>query len=143
MTKKRDLLYEEAIEELESYGITGAQIYLIDLIPLIEMIWADGKAQGAEISLLADFLKKHVEHINALAGLCQPLANSGRAYLLVHVFLKLRTEMLEDGNYRVTGRPGKVAVGGILHGPANQIQSLQILRFTISLNDALQDFAQL
>ena len=68
MTKKRDLLYEEAIEELESYGITGAQIYLIDLIPLIEMIWADGKAQGSEISLLADFLKRHVEHINALAG---------------------------------------------------------------------------
>jgi hypothetical protein len=68
MTEKNDLLYEAAIEELESYGITGAQIYLIDLIPLIEMIWADGKAQGAEISLLADYLKKHVNHINNLAG---------------------------------------------------------------------------
>jgi hypothetical protein len=41
---------------LESYGITDAQIYLIDLIPLIEMIWADGKAQEAEVSLLADYL---------------------------------------------------------------------------------------
>lgn len=68
MTEKRDLLYEEAIEELKSYGITGPQIYLIDLIPLIEMIWADGKAQDAEISLLADYLKKHVAHINEIAG---------------------------------------------------------------------------
>ena len=70
----------------------------------------------------------------------QPFANSSRAYLLVHVFVELRAEMLEDGNYWVTGRPGKVAVRGILHGPANQIKPLKILRFTLSSNDALQDF---
>lgn len=68
MTKKRELLYDEAVEELERFGITGAQIYLIDLIPLMEMIWADGKAQDAEVSILADFLKKHVKHINTMAG---------------------------------------------------------------------------
>jgi len=90
MTKKRDLLYEEAIEELESYGITGAQIYLIDLIPLIEMIWADGKAQGAEISLLADYLKKHVEHINALAGYQALDLEEAKAFLTK--FLKNRPD---------------------------------------------------
>ena len=68
MTEKRDLSHEDVMEQLEGYGITGAQVYLIDLIPLIEMIWADGKAQDAEISLLADYLKKHVKHINELAG---------------------------------------------------------------------------
>jgi hypothetical protein len=68
MTDKREVLYEEAIEELGRFGISGAQVYLIDLIPLIEMIWADGKAQDAEVSILADFLKKHVKHINAMAG---------------------------------------------------------------------------
>jgi hypothetical protein len=68
MNEKRNLLYGEAIEKLENYGITGAQVYLIDLIPLIEMIWADGKAQDAEVSLLADYLKNHVEHINDMAG---------------------------------------------------------------------------
>ena len=90
MTKQRDLLYEEAIEELESYGITGAQIYLIDLIPLIEMIWADGKAQGAEISLLADYLKKHVNHINDLAGYQALHLEEAKAF--VTKFLKNRPD---------------------------------------------------
>jgi hypothetical protein len=57
MSENQNMLYDDAIEELERFGITGAQIYLIDLIPLIEMIWADGKAQDAEVSILADYLK--------------------------------------------------------------------------------------
>ena len=67
MSEKQHLLYDDAIAELERFGITGAQIYLIDLIPLIEMIWADGKAQDAEVSILADYLKAHVKHINQQA----------------------------------------------------------------------------
>lgn len=90
MTKKRELLYDEAIEELERFGITGAQIYLIDLIPLIEMIWADGKAQGAEISLLADYLKKHVDRINNLAG--YPALDLEEAKAFVTKFLKHRPD---------------------------------------------------
>ena len=51
--------------------------------------------------------------------------------------------MLEDGNHWSTGRSGKVAVGGILHGLANQIKPLEILWFTLSLDNPLQDFAKL
>jgi len=90
MTKKRELLYDEAVEELERFGITGAQIYLIDLIPLMEMIWADGKAQGAEISLLADYLKKHVDRINNLAG--YPALDLEEAKAFVTKFLKTRPD---------------------------------------------------
>lgn len=90
MSKTHDLLYEEAVEELERYGITGAQIYLIDLIPLIEMIWADGKAQGAEISLLADYLKKHVKHINDMAD--YPAMKLKEAKAFVTKFLKNRPD---------------------------------------------------
>ena len=67
MSEKHHMLYDDAVAELERFGITGAQIYLIDLIPLIEMIWADGKAQDAEVSILADYLKAHVAHINQQA----------------------------------------------------------------------------
>jgi len=90
MSKTHDLLYEEAVEELERYGITGAQKYLIDLIPLIEMIWADGKAQEAEVSLLADYLKKHVKHINDMAG--YPAMNLKEAKAFVTKFLKNRPD---------------------------------------------------
>lgn len=90
MTEKRDLLYEEAIEELIRYDITGAQVYLIDLIPLIEMIWADGKAQDAEVSLLAEYLKMHVKHINDMAGYKALHLDEAKAF--VTKFLKNRPD---------------------------------------------------
>jgi hypothetical protein len=90
MTEKQNMLYDEAIAELERFGITGAQIYLIDLIPLIEMIWADGKAQDAEVSILADYLKTHVKHINQLAGY-EALTMAG-AKTFVKKFLKKRPD---------------------------------------------------
>jgi hypothetical protein len=90
MTEKRDLLYDDVIEELKNYGITGAQVYLIDLIPLIEMIWADGKAQGEEVKLLADYLKKHVKHINDIAG--YKALSMDEAMAFVKKFLKTRPD---------------------------------------------------
>ena len=59
---------QEAIEELQQYNIHDAQIYLIDIIPLIEILWADGKVQLGEIAILNEYLKKHVSHVNQIAG---------------------------------------------------------------------------
>lgn len=44
MTKELMKAREETIEKLRGYGIEGPLIYLIDIIPLIEMLWADGIA---------------------------------------------------------------------------------------------------
>ena len=90
MSDKQHLSYEEAIEELNRFGITGAQVYLIDLIPLIEMIWADGKAQNTEISILVDYLKNHVNHINGLAG--HQALSLEEAKTFVAAFLKERPD---------------------------------------------------
>lgn len=68
MSKGLTLSRSEAVEELGRYGITGSYIYLIDIIPLIELIWADGKAQTGEIDILNRYLKHHVANINKLAG---------------------------------------------------------------------------
>ena len=90
MSEEHDLLYEDAIGELKNYDITGAQVYLIDLIPLIEMIWADGKVQNAEVSLLAGYLKKHVDHINDMAGYKALRLDQAKAF--VKKFLKTRPD---------------------------------------------------
>lgn len=90
MSEKQNMLYDDAIAELEGFGITGAQIYLIDLIPLIEMIWADGKAQDSEVSILADYLKAHVKHINQLAG--YEALTPAEAKTFVKRFLKKRPD---------------------------------------------------
>jgi hypothetical protein len=61
-------LRQRAIDELEQHGIRGPNVYLIDIIPLIEMIWADGKVQEGELEILKDFLHEHVSRINRVAG---------------------------------------------------------------------------
>lgn len=58
----------DAVEALERFGIRGVYIYLVDIIPLIEMIWADGKTQESELEILDAYLKKHVAKINEMAG---------------------------------------------------------------------------
>lgn len=59
---------QEAVEKLEEYQIKGKDFYLVDILPLIEMIWADGKAQEGEIKILSEFLKNHVSKVNSDAG---------------------------------------------------------------------------
>jgi hypothetical protein len=62
------LCREAALARLSRYGIEGKRVYLIDLIPLIEMIWAGGQAQAEKIDFLYNFIKPHISHINRLAG---------------------------------------------------------------------------
>ena len=61
-------LREEIMAQLKSFGITGKNVYFIDYIPLIEMIWADGQPQQGEMDIFYDFLEKHVAHLNKMAG---------------------------------------------------------------------------
>ena len=68
MDNEHVITREEALGKLEEFGITGSQVYLIDIIPLIEMIWADGHAQDSEIVILEMYLNSHVAHINEIAG---------------------------------------------------------------------------
>lgn len=88
MHSKTRIMKQNAIEELRKYGIKGPQVYLIDIIPLIEMIWADGKVQKGEIDILDDFLEKHVNRINTLAG--YNMLNPEDAKNFVSLFLKER-----------------------------------------------------
>ena len=59
---------QEALDELAHIGISGEKVYLIDLIPLIEMILADGKIHEGEIAVLHLWVQRQVRHINQLAG---------------------------------------------------------------------------
>ena len=62
------LCREGALERLSRHGIEGKRVYLIDLIPLIEMIWAGGRVKAEKIDFLYNFIKRHINHINRLAG---------------------------------------------------------------------------
>ncbi|GAB6909856.1 conserved hypothetical protein [Desulfosarcina cetonica] len=59
---------QDALDFLASLGIENEKIYLIDLVPLIEMIWADGKIQPGELVILKIWIHKHAAQINQMAG---------------------------------------------------------------------------
>ena len=64
---KSEISREEVLEKLAAFGITGKNLYFIDYIPLIEMIWADGQTQKGELEILYEFLEDHVAHLNKMA----------------------------------------------------------------------------
>lgn len=74
-----------AIQLLRQHGIEDEDIYLVDLIPLIKMVWADQHAQPCELLVLEKFLIQHVHHINTVAG--YPLMSYERAIAFVNRFL--------------------------------------------------------
>jgi len=65
---KRIKTREEILEQLGSFGISGKDVYFVDYIPLIEMMWADGQIQQREKDIFYEFIEKHVAYLNKFAS---------------------------------------------------------------------------
>jgi hypothetical protein len=88
VTSRPAFTRSDAVRELEGHGIRGAEVYLIDVLPLIEMMWADGSAQSVERDLLDKFMVQHVANVNALAGF--PAVKLEDAQAFIERFLAAR-----------------------------------------------------
>ncbi|BCX89235.1 hypothetical protein MIN45_P1605 [Methylomarinovum tepidoasis] len=51
-----------------TYGLQDSDLYFLDLIPLVEMIWADGCNQEGELQILEDFARRHMTELNRILG---------------------------------------------------------------------------
>lgn len=80
----------EALHRLARFGIRGAEAYLVDLVPLIEMIWADGDAQPEEVEELLGYVHRHVRRLNDVAGYTMLKEADARAF--VQRFLRERPD---------------------------------------------------
>jgi hypothetical protein len=80
----------EAVERLAQHGIVGSDVYLLDLLPLIEMMWADGLVQDPEMDLLDAFVAEHVDAINQMSG--TPILSVEQARRFSSRFLQERPE---------------------------------------------------
>jgi len=89
------LSFTDAVKKLSRVGIKDSEIYLIDLVLLCEMAWADGSVQEGEREILFSYLNHHVDAINRLAG-CRVLEHRD-ARKLICSFLDNRPgkELLE------------------------------------------------
>ncbi|NOQ16710.1 MAG: hypothetical protein GQ581_06585 [Methyloprofundus sp.] len=50
------------------FDLKSADYYLLDLIPLIEMMWLDGKNQEGELKILYQFVLEHIAYLDEAAG---------------------------------------------------------------------------
>lgn len=70
-----------ALERLARFGIRGSEAYLVDLVPLVEMIWADGDAQPEEVEELFGYVRRHVARLNGQAGYTMLKEADARAFV--------------------------------------------------------------
>ena len=84
----------EALRELERHGITGTDVYFIDVLPLVEMMWADGIVQDVERALLDKFITTHTDNLNALAGYRAVDDDVGRTFVERYLAERPAAEML-------------------------------------------------
>jgi len=69
MTAPAILSRGEIIHILETeHGLSGSYIYLLELVPLIEMMWADGRNQDSEIRIIYDYALKHLAALSREAA---------------------------------------------------------------------------
>ena len=55
------MTWNDALESLVGdFGLTPETVYLLPLVPLIEIMWADGVTQPAEVSIFYDCLTRHL-----------------------------------------------------------------------------------
>jgi hypothetical protein len=72
---------KDALNALKAFGINGNQVYFIDFLPLIEMVWADGHAQESELVIVENHIKTHVDQVNTLAGCKVVSADDARTFI--------------------------------------------------------------
>lgn len=124
----------EALAELARRGILGNAVYLLDVLPLVEMAWADGVVQPGERAMILAFLDEHLRQLEAReGGAVVPRADALRfvdRYLTERppeAELRRLRELLvvvrlaEQGGHERTQRilDGAMAVGGVSGAPAN------------------------
>lgn len=89
------LSFRDALKRLARFGIKDEQVYLIDLVLLVEMAWADGRIQEAEIEILFEYLGGHVRSINRLAG-CKVISEESAVEFIKNLLHKRPEQDLLD-----------------------------------------------
>jgi hypothetical protein len=59
---------ERALHDLGSLGFKGLDVYAAELIPAVEMAWADGEIQRQERALLNAYCEALTDYLNLQAG---------------------------------------------------------------------------
>ena len=99
-----NLQTEDALKVLSALGFKGRDVYLAELIPAVEMAWADDAIQPNERALLEVYCENLVEHLNQQAKF-------RRACLGINSLTEKATGLLKRRAHGLEGRV--IGVAGI------------------------------
>jgi hypothetical protein len=123
---------QHVIDTLNAHGVRGAELYLLDAVPLIELAWADGAVQPEERAMILSFIEHLMIKLRDEAGFnvvthAQALAFVNRLTthrpdrLQFSVWLQCLKALLRDlpsGRARMAAIfEGLQAVGGVAPSP--------------------------
>ena len=92
-SEQRQLLIHELLTD---HGLKEYEIYLLDLFPLIEMVWSDGNNQASELSFAYEFCLHRIAELDAQTGGNSPLSiEQANAFLTKYLNQKPDTELLK------------------------------------------------
>lgn len=109
----------KALSDLEQLGFRGRDVYLAELIPVVEMAWADGKIEPNEEALLQAYAEALTERLNEQCG--APLFRLDHTY---RVLDQLRQRRLSPSERLVALRALKVWAGPGPTGAAMRAEML-------------------
>jgi hypothetical protein len=66
---------------MNEFNLRPADFYFLDLMPLIEIIWADDNNQPGELRLLYNFLIEHIAFLDRIAGIQVVTSEDADAFL--------------------------------------------------------------
>lgn len=84
---------QQVIDTLHTHGIRGAELYLLDAVPLIELAWADGTVQPEERAMILSFVEHLMIKVRAEAGF--NVITRGQALAFVDRLTTTRPSRLE------------------------------------------------
>jgi len=88
---------QDHFEQLQSqYSLKDADFYFLDLIPLINIIWADDHNQENELKLLYKFVIEHISHLDQQAELHVVTIEQANDFLDRFAHQKPHTELLNE-----------------------------------------------
>ena len=61
---------QDAFERLKvNFKLKDSDFYFLELLPLIQMLWADGKNQAGELKILYKYVVEHIAYLDRKAGI--------------------------------------------------------------------------
>ncbi|NOQ63793.1 MAG: hypothetical protein GQ582_04710 [Methyloprofundus sp.] len=98
---------QQRFEQLaHEFDLKQADFYFLPLIPLIEVMWLDGKNQQSELNILYQFVLEHISYLDQASGSQVLTVDDANDFLDRFAHKQPAQKLLDELHQIVTGEGG-------------------------------------